>query len=101
MLSGVNGHYSSILATVVMQIAIFEILKSLGLVPQEIFGGSYGMFSKAYADGLLTLQQALKGVYYAAKLFLEKNGGSFGISNDLKNDLMGKEGSLGMMVVQK
>lgn len=84
-----------------MQIAIFEILVSLGLVPQEIIGGSYGLFAKAYADGLLTLQQTLKGVYYAAKLFLDKNGGSFGVANDLKNDLMGKEGSLGMAVVQK
>lgn len=98
MLSGVNGHYSTILATIVMQIAIFEIIKSFGVVPQEIVGRSYGKFAKAYADGLLTLQQTLKGAYNAAKGFLDKNDGSFTVSNDLKNDLMGKEGSLGMTV---
>lgn len=94
---GINGHYSSIMATVVMQIAIFEILKSIGVLPQEILAtSSYGLFSKAYADGLLTLQQTLKGVYNAAKWFLDKNGESFEFWTDLKNDLIDKEGSLGI-----
>lgn len=79
-----------------MQIAIFEILQSLGIVPNEIVGDSYGKFAKAYADGLLTIQQSLIGAYGAAKFSLEKNGESFEFWHDLKNTLNDNTGNLGI-----
>lgn len=94
MLSGINGQYSSILSTVAVQIAIFEILQNSNIIPNEIIGHSYGKFAAAYANGLLTLQQTLKGAYNAAKYFLGKNGELFELWNDLKNDLSNEQGNL-------
>lgn len=87
VIAGINGQYSAILATIVLQIAIYEIFKQLNTPPDCIVASSYGKFAKAYTDGVLTLQQALKGAYNAAKYFLNGKATKFTLWNDLKNDL--------------
>lgn len=84
-----------------MQIAIFEVLHGLGVAPSVITANSYGKFAKAYAEGLLSLELALKTVYNLARHFLDSKQGTWELWNDIKNDLSTQKGELGMEGVEK
>ena len=51
-------------ATTALQIALFDVLKSLNIIPSGILGHSFGEIAAAYADGCLTTEEALLVTYY-------------------------------------
>ncbi|KAI0437439.1 hypothetical protein F4803DRAFT_538775 [Xylaria telfairii] len=59
--------YSQVSSTA-LQIALFELLESFGLVPDVVIGHSSGEIAAAYAAGALSLQSALKVAYYRGVL---------------------------------
>ena len=46
-------------ATTAIEIALFEVLKSLDIVPDGIIGHSFGEIACAYADGCLNTREAM------------------------------------------
>lgn len=56
-----------ILVGATIQIGLYNILKSLNAVPVHVFGISYGIFSSAYAEGILTLEETITLLYCQAK----------------------------------
>ncbi|KAK7602865.1 hypothetical protein V9T40_006839, partial [Parthenolecanium corni] len=53
----------SFVGIICMQIALVEVLKKLNIVPGLILGHSVGEMGCAYADGCITLEQAVLGSY--------------------------------------
>jgi len=51
-------------ATEITQIALTDLLKSMGIQPNGIIGHSTGEMACAYADGGLTLEQTMKLAYW-------------------------------------
>ncbi|KAI0423304.1 acyl transferase [Xylaria grammica] len=58
-----SPEYSQPLCTA-LQMAIFELMKSFGLVPITVVGHSSGEIAAAYAAGILTLETASKISYF-------------------------------------
>lgn len=56
------------------QIALTDLLTFLGIIPDGIIGHSVGEMSCAYADGSLTLEEAILLAYYRGLASLESNG---------------------------
>jgi fatty acid synthase len=50
-------------ATTAIEIALFEVLKSLDITPDGIIGHSFGEIACAYADGCLTTFEAMVTTY--------------------------------------
>ena len=46
-------------ATTAIEIALFEVLKALEIIPDGIIGHSFGEIACAYADGCLTTREAM------------------------------------------
>ena len=46
-------------ATTALEIALFEVMTSLNIIPDGIIGHSFGEIAAAYADGCLTTKEAL------------------------------------------
>jgi len=61
-------------ANFVLQIGLFELWKSKGIVPQAIIGHSAGEVASAYASGMLSLEDAVKVIYYRSKLQQRTSG---------------------------
>lgn len=57
---------STVLITVTVQIAFFEILKVLNVAPKVVKGVSFGQFVEAYAKGYLSLEETISTVYRVA-----------------------------------
>ncbi|XP_054160075.1 fatty acid synthase-like [Oppia nitens] len=47
-----------------IEIALFELIKSLDITPDGIIGHSFGEIASAYADGCLTTREAMAVAYY-------------------------------------
>ncbi|PHH71414.1 hypothetical protein CDD80_5297 [Ophiocordyceps camponoti-rufipedis] len=54
-------------ATTAVQVALVDLLKSLGIEPSHIVGHSSGEIAAAYAAGALTRHQAFKVAYYRGR----------------------------------
>ena len=50
------------------QIALFDVISDLGIEPEKIIGHSFGEIACAYADGCLTLEQAMLCSYWRGKV---------------------------------
>ena len=50
---------SKFCSTTALEIALFDVMKALNLIPDGIFGHSFGEIAAAYADGCLTTREAL------------------------------------------
>lgn len=55
-------------ALVIIEYAVFQLLKNLGVVPDAVLGFSVGEFSAAAAAGVWTFEEAVKAAYEQAKL---------------------------------
>lgn len=62
-----QNNLREIVAGVAIQIGIYNILKSLDLVPIRMLGVSYGEFSSAYAKGFLSLEETIELLCNAIK----------------------------------
>ena len=56
-----------------MQIALADVFKALGIEPDYIIGHSFGEIACAYADGCLTLEQAIITSYWRGKAISDAN----------------------------
>jgi acyl transferase domain-containing protein len=55
---------------VIIEYAIFQVLKNLGIVPDAVLGFSIGEFSAAAVAGVLTFEESIKTAYEQAKLIV-------------------------------
>ncbi|XP_065209089.1 fatty acid synthase-like [Planococcus citri] len=55
---------NSFVGITAIQIALFDMLKSVGIFPDGIIGHSVGELGCAYADGCLTAEQTILAAYY-------------------------------------
>ena len=55
------------------QIALFDLLTELEIYPEGIIGHSFGEIACAYADGCLTLEQAIQCSYWRGKVVEDSN----------------------------
>ena len=55
-------------ATTALEIALFELMKAIDLTPDGIIGHSFGEIACAYADGALTVKEALFVSYIRGKI---------------------------------
>lgn len=64
---------NSFVSIAAMQVALTDILSSLGLEPDGIVGHSVGEVGCAYADGTFTAEQAVMAAFSRGKAILESN----------------------------
>lgn len=55
------------------QLILVDLLKELGIVPDGMIGHSLGEIGCAYADGTLTLEEAIRISYWRGKCLLDSN----------------------------
>lgn len=55
---------------VIIEYAVFQVLKSLGIIPDAVLGFSVGEFSAAAVAEVLTFEEALTAAYEQAKLVI-------------------------------
>ena len=55
-------------ATTALEIAMFDVIKSLDITPDGIIGHSFGEIACAYADGCLTAKESLMVSYIRGKI---------------------------------
>lgn len=69
-----RGGWNNLLLThpglVIIEYAIFQLLKHLGVVPDAVLGSSVGEFSAAAAAEVWTFEEAVKASYEQAKLIV-------------------------------
>lgn len=58
-----NDIKGNIVSGVIMQIALFEVLKDVGVEPCYTVGFSYGEFANGYVRGDLSMEQAIALAY--------------------------------------
>jgi len=87
-------------AIIVLQIALAELWKSWGIMPDAVVGHSVGEVSAAYAAGILTFEDALWVIYHRGRC-MEKAGSLSGkmlavslSSKDIQPYLKGYEGKI-------
>ncbi|XP_039309729.1 fatty acid synthase-like [Solenopsis invicta] len=62
---------NSFVTVTAMQIALVDVLTSIGISPDGIVGHSTGELACAYADGAFTLKQTVLAAYYIGKAIVE------------------------------
>ncbi|XP_076272609.1 fatty acid synthase 1 [Rhynchophorus ferrugineus] len=62
---------NSFVSIAAMQVALTDVLKTVGLEPDHIVGHSVGEIGCAYADGTLTAEQAILAAYSRGRAILE------------------------------
>lgn len=77
LINGTENTFDNVLNSFVsiaaMQVALTDVLKTLGLEPDGIVGHSVGEVGCAYADGTFTAEQAVLAAYSRGKAILESN----------------------------
>lgn len=63
------------IAIFTVQVALFELWKSLGVLPKVIIGQSVGEVAAAYASGALDLHSAVKVIYHRSNILSRQIGG--------------------------
>lgn len=75
LINGSEATFDNILNSFVsiaaMQVALTDVIKTLGLEPDGIIGHSVGEVGCAYADGTLTAEQAVLAAYSRGRAILE------------------------------
>uniref|UniRef100_A0A2H8TY64 Fatty acid synthase n=1 Tax=Melanaphis sacchari TaxID=742174 RepID=A0A2H8TY64_9HEMI len=61
----------SVVATTVVQIALLNVLESLKITPDYIVGESFSELAAAYADGVLTAEEAVLSAYAIGNILAE------------------------------
>lgn len=82
------------LAIFTCQVALTAVWKHYGVEPNVVLGQSVGEVAAAYASGALTLEDAVKVIYYRSSILAKATGGSMfvvGNSNTEMVDEMCKE----------
>lgn len=64
---------NSFISIAAVQVALTDVLKSVGIEPNGIVGHSVGEIGCAYADGTLTAEQAVLAAYSRGRAILESN----------------------------
>ena len=72
------------------QVALTEVWRSFGVVPDAVIGQSVGEIAAAYAANLLTLEEAVKIVYHRSEILSRQSKGSMAVI-----------GSIGIAEVEK
>ncbi|XP_039308961.1 fatty acid synthase-like [Solenopsis invicta] len=62
---------NSFVTIAAMQIALVDVLTSIGILPDGIVGHSTGEIACAYADGAFTLEQTVLAAYSKGKAIVE------------------------------
>ncbi|XP_039309277.1 fatty acid synthase-like [Solenopsis invicta] len=62
---------NSFVAITAMQVALVDVLTSIGISPDGIVGHSTGELACAYADGAFTLEQTILAAYYRGKAIID------------------------------
>jgi len=68
-----------------LQVALVDVLRTLGIEPDGIVGHSVGELGCAYADGCLTAEETVMSAYWRGRCVSEANlpaGGMAAIGND-------------------
>lgn len=60
------------LSIAAMQIALTDVFRHLGILPDLIVGQSFGEITAAYADGCLTAEQVMEAVYWRGRFIAEE-----------------------------
>ncbi|XP_014239844.1 fatty acid synthase-like [Cimex lectularius] len=68
-----NNLINNFIGTTAVQIAMVDLLKSLGIVPDKIVGTSIGEVASAYAAGCITAEEAILTSYYIGVALKEIN----------------------------
>lgn len=59
---------------IILQLALYELLKALGIHADTIIGHSLGEIAVAYSQGVLTLEQTVLTAFYATSIDEGKKG---------------------------
>ncbi|XP_029176907.1 fatty acid synthase-like [Nylanderia fulva] len=77
IMNGTDEIYENVIVTfvsiVAIQIALVDMLISIGIRPDGIVGHSIGELSCSYADGAFTLEQTILAAYYRGKAIVDSN----------------------------
>ncbi|XP_029178050.1 fatty acid synthase-like [Nylanderia fulva] len=77
IMNGTDEIYENVIVAfvsiVAIQIALVDMLISIGIQPDGIVGHSIGELSCSYADGAFTLEQTILAAYYRGKAIVDSN----------------------------
>ncbi|XP_029673475.1 fatty acid synthase-like [Formica exsecta] len=77
IMNGTNETYEIVtdafVSIVAIQIALIDMLTSIGIKPDGIVGHSIGELSCSYADGAFTLEQTILAAYYRGKSIVDSD----------------------------
>nr|XP_022904132.1 fatty acid synthase isoform X2 [Onthophagus taurus] len=77
LINGTDATFDNVLNSFIsiaaVQVALTDILTTIGLTPDGIVGHSVGEIGCAYADGTLTAEQAILAAYSRGKAIMESN----------------------------
>ena len=65
------------------QVALTEVWKSFGIIPDIVIGQSVGEVAAAHAANLLTLEEAVKVIYYRSKVLSNHSEGSMAVIGNI------------------
>lgn len=67
-----NNCLNVFVGVIAIQIALTDLLKTLGIIPELLIGHSLGELGCAYADGSLNLEQTMLAAYVRGKCVLDR-----------------------------
>jgi fatty acid synthase len=56
-----------------LQVALVDVLRSLGIEPQGVVGHSVGELGCAYADGCMTAEETVLSAYWRGRCLVDQN----------------------------
>ena len=57
-----------------IQVALVELYRSWGIIPDAVVGHSAGEIAAAYAAGVITLEDAIRVIYHRSRLMQRATG---------------------------
>lgn len=82
-----NNNSLHILKCIVLQVALYELLKALGINVDTIIGHSLGEIAVAYSQEVLTLEQTILTAFYATSVDEGKKGNTTNTAKTKNNFL--------------
>jgi acyl transferase domain-containing protein len=83
-----NDPFLDALAIFYVQIGLYHVWKSWGILPNAVIGQSVGEVAAAYASGALTLRDATKVIYVRSKYVSCQAGGKMMVVGNFSEDLL-------------